>query len=110
MLPSPVHRRAPVPLTGRLGRLGRLLHLVVDNGKSLVLCQGVGSRIGAGRQRGALRQRLPGHGHKKRQIKALGAVTKRNNGNWGKLTSNLYETGTKCVQTLYEFRASFIVS
>ena len=66
--------------------VGRLLHLVVGDGEGLVLRKGVGSRIGAGLQGGELRQRLLGHGEKKRQRKALRAVRKRNSGNWGEFT------------------------
>ena len=66
--------------------VGRLLQLVLGDGKGLVLRQGVGSRIGAGLQGGELPQRLLGHGHKKSQIKALRAVRQRISGNWGKFT------------------------
>ena len=60
--------------------VGRLLHLVVGDGEGLVLRRGVGRRIGAGLQGGELRQSLLGHGHKKRQIKALEAVRRRKSG------------------------------
>ena len=66
--------------------VGRLLHLVVGDGEGLVLRQGVGSRFRAELQGGELGQRLLGHGHNKRQIRALRAVRKRNSGNWGKFT------------------------
>ena len=75
MLPNPKHRPPPVPPTGT-PMVGRLLQLVVGDGDGLVLCQGVGSRIGAGLQRGELRQCLLGHGQKKRQRRASRAVRK----------------------------------
>ena len=53
--------------------------------------EGVGSGIGAGLQGGELGQSLLGHGHKKKQRKALRAVRKRNTGNWGKFVRNSYK-------------------
>ena len=75
------HRKCPRPVC-------RLLHLVVVDGEGLLPRQGVNSGIGARLQGGELGQSLVGHGHKKRQKKALRAVRERNTGNWGKFVRN----------------------
>ena len=74
-----IHRKCP-----RL--VGRVLHVVVGDGEGLVLRPVVGSSIRARLQGGELGQSLLGHGHIKRQRKALRAVRKRNSGEWGKFT------------------------
>ena len=80
----PAHNFVHPQCPRQVGQVGRLLQLVLGDGEGLVLRQSVGSRIGAGLQGGELGQSLLGHGHKKKQRKALRAVRKRNSGNWGK--------------------------
>ena len=86
-------------------QLGRLLQLVVGDGKGLVLREGVSSRIGAGLQGGELGQSLLGHGHKKKQRKALRGLRTRNSGNWGKFVRSSYQIHTEFVRILCEFHS-----